>query len=133
MALFSNVRFLTKETLVEKFFLSFNLKMSKFLSSKMWKMHLSMSIKLQFCQNVEYIFFLQGYLINADGNKFNVSFEHNMKNGFGIWTLPDGKGRIEGTWTHGSLEGFVMMFLPDGKKCSNKYLKDKETEEWSCT
>lgn len=78
-------------------------------------------------------FFLQGYLINADGNKFNVSFEHNMKNGFGIWTLPDGKGRIEGTWTHGSLEGFVMMFLPDGKKCSNKYLKDKETEEWSCT
>ena len=56
MALFSNVRFLTKEILVEKFFLSFNLKMSKFLSSKMWKMHLSMSIKLQFCQNVEYIF-----------------------------------------------------------------------------
>ena len=71
--------------------------------------------------------------MDADGSKYNVTFQNNMKNGLGTWTLPDGQGKIEGTWTHGSLEGWVKMFLPDGKTCSNKYQNDQKIEEWDCS
>lgn len=71
--------------------------------------------------------------MDADGSKYNVTFQNNMKNGLGTWTLPDEQGKIEGTWTHGSLEGWVKWFRPDGKTCSNKYQKDQKTEVWDCS
>ena len=55
-----------------------------------------------------------------------------MKNGAGIWTLPDGR-EIDGHWTHGELEGWAQVTLPSGKKCHYKYHKDKLIEKSECT
>ena len=55
-----------------------------------------------------------------------------MKNGKGIWTLPDGRF-VEGTWIHGLLEGFASMTYPSGDVCYYEYEKGQVVNKRECT
>ena len=70
--------------------------------------------------------------MDQDGNQYNVTFSNHMKNGKGIWTLPDGRF-VEGTWIHGLLEGFASMTYPSGDVCYYEYEKGQVVNKRECT